>query len=215
MSPDGELSLYEQNIYNTFLKTTRQQKGFTPRKNFKNIDDEQYVLIKKVSKTLKNKKINPDLFFNAPYQLHAEKYVPLKFYSTFNAISTYRKYIEEIELTDPDNPFNITQLRNSMKYIYQQCSDNNIKSCKDYLLLQKGIYPNYILDLKEGNVSFYSLIALDLCENKINLEKKIVEFACKRFYNTLSSLRTRFTFSKKIKPLSIKLIKTIDKIIKL
>ena len=89
MSTVGELSLYEQKIYNTFLKTTRQQKGFTPRKNFKNLDNEQYVLIKKVSKTLKNKKINPDLFFDAPYQLHAEKYVPLKFYSTFNAISTY------------------------------------------------------------------------------------------------------------------------------
>ena len=102
-----------------------------------------------------------------------------------------------------------------MKHIYQQCTDNNIKSCKEYLNLQKGIYPNYILDLKEGNISFYSLFALDLCEDKINLEKNIVEFAYKRFYNTLSSLRTRFTFSKKIKPLSIKLIKTIDKILKI
>jgi len=102
-----------------------------------------------------------------------------------------------------------------MKYIYQQCTDNNIKSCKQYLELQKGVYPNYILDVKEGNVSLYSLIALDLCENKVNLEKNIVEFAYKRFYNMLSSLRTRFTFSKKIKPLSIKLIKTIDKILKI
>ncbi len=212
---DNQLSVYEQNIYNTYLKTTRRHKGFTPRKNFNNLDDEKYVLVKKVSKTLKNKKIDPELFFSAPYKLHLEKFVPLNFYSTFGAISTYRKYIEEIELTDADHPYNITRLRDSMKYVYQQCVDNNIKSCRQYLELQKGIYPNYILDIKEGNVSFYGLIALDLCENKIQLEKDVVEFAYKRFYNMLSSLRTRFTFSKKIKPLSIKLIKTIDKILKL
>jgi hypothetical protein len=168
-----------------------------------------------VSKTIRSKKIDVDLFFKAPYELYSEKYVPLKFYSTFNAVSTYRKYVEELELTNADHPFNVTRLRESMKYIYQQCADNNIKSCKEYLDLQKGIYPNYIIDLKQGNISLYSLIALDLCENKIQLEKNIVEFAYKSFYNMLSSLRTRFTFSTKIKPLSIKLIKTIDKILKI
>ena len=212
---DNQLSVYEQNIYNAYLKTTRVNKGFTPRKKFNNLDDEKFVLVKKVSKTLKNKKIDAELFFSAPYKLYSEKFVPLKFYSTFGAISAYRKYIEEIELTDADHPFNITRLRNSMKYIYQECIDNNIKPCKEYLNLQKGLYPNYILDLKEGNVSLYSLISLDLCESKIHLEKNVVEFAYKRFYNMLSSLRTRFTFSKKIKPLSIKLIKTIDKILKI
>ena len=209
------LSSYEQNIYNAYLKTVRLNKGYTPRRNFNNLDDEKYVLVKKVSKTLRNKKIDTELFFSAPYKLYSEKFVPLKFYSTFGAISTYRKYVEEIELTDADHPFNITRLRNSMKYIYQQCADNNIKSCDEYLTIQKGLYPNYILDVKEGHVSMYSLISLDLCENKIQLEKEVVEFVYKRFYNMLSSLRTRFTFSKKIKPLSIKLIKTIDKILKI
>ena len=212
---ESALSIYEQNIYNAYLKTTRRNKGFTPRRNFNKLDSEKYVLIKKVSKTIRSKKIDVDLFFKAPYELYSEKYVPLKFYSTFNAVSTYRKYVEELELTNADHPFNVTRLRESMKYIYQQCADNNIKSCKEYLDLQKGIYPNYIIDLKQGNISLYSLIALDLCENKIQLEKNIVEFAYKSFYNMLSSLRTRFTFSKKIKPLSIKLIKTIDKILKI
>ena len=31
---DNKLSLYEQNVYNTYLKITRNNKGFTPRKNF-------------------------------------------------------------------------------------------------------------------------------------------------------------------------------------
>ena len=210
----NNISIYEQNIYNTFLKTSRRNKGFTPRKKFDSLDDETYVLLKKVSKILKNKKIDPTIFFNAPYKVHREKYVPFKFYSTFGAISIYKKYIQEIELTDPDNNFNIIKLRNSFKFIYDKCVANNIINCKDYLTIQKGIYPDFILDLKNGDISYYSLLALDLSEKKINLEKNIVEFVCSTFYNTLSSLRSRYTFSKKIKPLGIKLTNTINKILK-
>ena len=70
MTDQDQLSIYEQNIYNTYLRTARKNKGFTPRKNFKDLDNEKYVLIKKVSKTLQNKKIDPTLFFIAPYELH-------------------------------------------------------------------------------------------------------------------------------------------------
>tara|TARA_Y100001963_G_C6777051_1_gene447886 strand:- start:165 stop:818 length:654 start_codon:yes stop_codon:yes gene_type:complete len=214
MSESNKLTKYEENIYNCFLKSSRKNKGYTPRKNFKNLDDEKYVIIKKISKTLKNKKIDPQLFFDAPYKLHNENFINFKYFSTFAAIRSYRTYTEQLELTDPDNLFNITRLRNSMKFIYQECIDNNLDKTSDYLQVQKGIYPNYILDLKKDNISFYSLISLGLSEENINLEKNIVEFAKKGFYNMLSSLRSRYVFSKKIKPLSIKLIKTIDKILK-
>ena len=138
------LSLFEKNIYNIYLKTVRKNKGFTPRKKFDNFNDEKYVLLKKISKTLKNKKIDPIIFINAPYQLHSEKYVPFEFYNTFGAISTYKKYTQQIELTIPDHKFNITKLRNSYKFIYEKCNENNIKKCNDYLSLQNGIYPNFI-----------------------------------------------------------------------
>jgi len=210
----NELSMFEQTIYNTYLKAVRSKKGFTPRKNFNNLDDEKYVLLKKISQTLRNKKIDLNIFFNAPYQLHREKYVPLKFYNTFGAISTYKKYIGEIELTIPDHQFNITRLRNGFKFIYDKCVNHKLIDCKNYLNIQKGIYPDFILDLKKGDISYYCLLALDLSEKNIKLEKNIVEFVCNSFYNTLSSLRSRYTFSKKIKPLGIKLTKTINKILK-
>ena len=146
----NELSMFEKNIYNIFLKTSRDKKGFTPRKDFKKLDDTKYVLLKKISTTLRNKKIDPIIFFNAPYKLHSEKYVPLDFYSTFNAISTYKKYTMDIELTNPDHQFNITRLRNSFKFIYDTCITHNLTSCHEYLDIQSGIYPNFILDLKNG-----------------------------------------------------------------
>lgn len=210
----SKLSIYEQNIYNTFLKVSRAGKGFRYRKNFDNISDEKYTYIKKISHILNNKKIDPYMFFTAPYEMYAEQYVDLKFYTTFGAISSYKKYLETLQLTKPDDSYNIRQLRNSFKHIYQECIDNNLSNSKDYLTLQKGLYPQYILDLKDDNICYYSLLSLDLCERNINLEKKTVEFVCKNFYNLLSSLRSRFVFSKKIKPLSIKLIKTINKILK-
>jgi len=210
----SKLSIYEQNIYNTFLKVSRAGKGFRYRKNFDNISDEKYTYIKKISHILNNKKIDPYMFFTAPYEMYAEQYVDLKFYTTFGAISSYKKYLETLQLTKPDHSYNISQLRNSFKHIYQECFDKNLSSSKDYLTIQKGLYPQYILDLKDGKICYYALLSLDLCEKNINLEKKTVEFVCKNFYNLLSSLRSRFVFSKKIKPLSIKLIKTINKILK-
>jgi hypothetical protein len=210
----NELSMFEKTIYNTYLKTSRNKKGFTPRKDFKNLDDEKYVLLKKISQTLKNKKIDPTIFFNAPYQLHCEKYVPLKFYSTFRAVSTYKKYTQEIELTIPDHTFNLTKLRNGFKFIYDKCVEHRLTDCRDYLNIQNGVYPDLILDLKKGDISYYCLLALDLSEKNIKLEKNIVEFVCNSFYNTLSSLRSRYTFSKKMKPLGIKLTNTVNKILK-
>ena len=215
MSIKNELSSYEKNIYNIYLKTSRESKGYTPRKNFDNLKEDVYVNLKKISKTLYNKKIDPYIFFKAPYELYNEKFINFEYYSTFAAVSTYRKHIEQIELTDPDNQYNINKLRDSMKFIYQTCADNKKNSAYDYLKLQRGIYPNYILDLKKGDISYYSIIALGLQEHNIELEKKVVEFACKNFYNMLSSLRTRYTFSGQIKPLSIKLIKNINKILKI
>ena len=67
-----KLSMFEETIYNTYLKTSRNKKGFTPRKKFDNLDDKKYVLLKKISLTLKNKKIDPNLFFDAPYKLYSE-----------------------------------------------------------------------------------------------------------------------------------------------
>ena len=210
----NELSVYERNIYNTFLKISRSGKGFRVRKNFDNLSDEKFTYIKKISHVLSNKKIDPEIYFTAPYKMYSEEYINLKFFTSFNAIRCYKKYIESIQLTEPDHNYNITQLRNSFKHIYQTCLDQNINTCANYLKIEKGLYPQYILDLKDGNVCYYSLLSLGLCERSINLEKNTVEFVCKNFYNLLSSLRSRLVFSKKIKPLSTKLIKTINKILK-
>ena len=210
----SQLSVYEKNIYNTYLKVSRSGKGFRYRKNFDNISDEKYTYLKKISHILRNKKIDPIMYFTAPYKIYSEEFIDLKYFTTFNAISSYKKYIESIQLTQPNHAHNITQLRNSFKHIYQVCFDKNLKNCADYLKIEKGLYPQFILDLKDGNICYYSLLSLNLSEQNIKLEKKTVEFVCKNFYNLLSSLRSRLVFSKKIKPLSIKLIKTINKILK-
>ena len=104
--------------------------------------------------------------------------------------------------------------RNGFKFIYDKCVEHELSDCKKYLNIQSGVYPDFILDLKKGDISYYCLLTLDLSEKTINLEKNIVEFVCSSFYNTLSSLRSRYTFSKKLKPLGIKLTETINKILK-
>ena len=46
MSIKNELSSYEKNIYNIYLKTSRESKGYTPRKNFDNLKEDVYVNLK-------------------------------------------------------------------------------------------------------------------------------------------------------------------------
>ena len=89
----SKLSIYEQNIYNTFLKVSRSGKGFRYRKNFDNISDEKYTYIKKISHVLSNKKIDPYMFFTAPYKLYAEEYIDLKYFTTFNNDSIGPKWV--------------------------------------------------------------------------------------------------------------------------
>ena len=43
---DNKLSLYEQTVYNTYIRITRLNKGFTPRKNFNNLKNGKAVSIK-------------------------------------------------------------------------------------------------------------------------------------------------------------------------
>ena len=214
MTVEKNLTVQEQHTYNTYLKSTRKNKGFTPRKNFDDIEDEKYIAIKKISATLRNKKIDPILFFEAPYIMHSERFVPLSYYSTFPAISVYRKYVREIQLTKPDAEFNIKQLRNSFKFIYEQCVKNDISIVEKYLEINKGMYPAFLLDLKSDNICLYSLLALGYDDRHLNLENKVVDFVYKDFYNVLSSLRSRYLSSNRIKPLSIKLKKTINNILK-
>ena len=211
---DNVFTSLDKNIYNSYLKTSRRGKGFTPRKDFSNINDEKYNYIKKISKFISKGNIDIQMFFEAPYQIYDDRYIDLKFYSTFAAISAYRKYIQQIELTEPDNDYNLKRLRESIKFIYEKCKNNNLSNIQDYLTLQTGIYPDFLVDLKKDNISFYSLVALNLLERNIIPEKKVVEFMHKNFYNILSSLRTKYVYSSKIKPLSIKLIKTINDILK-
>ena len=114
----------------------------------------------------------------------------------------------------PTTGFTLTR---SIKSIGDKVYSGSTEDFGYWLKSSNGYYVYYslpqILDLKEGNVCYYALLSLDLCEKDIKLEKKTVEFVCKNFYNLLSSLRSRLVFSKKIKPLSIKLIKTINKIL--
>ena len=122
------------------------------------------------------------MFFDAPYQIYDDRYIDLKFYSTFAAISAYRKYIQQIELTEPDNVYNLNRLRESIKFIYEKCKNNNLSSIQDYLTLQTGIYPDFLVDLKKDKITFYSLVALNLlernnwCVNVFSLRDKNIQF---------------------------------------
>ena len=80
---------FEQHIYNTHLKISRQKRNqpFRYRKDFTDLDIKQIFYLKKISLFLKNfTHINLEEFIKAPYDIYPDElYFDLQYYTTLKA----------------------------------------------------------------------------------------------------------------------------------
>ena len=92
---------YQQRIYNTWLRITRsnQNKPYRLRKNFDNLNESTSTsLIKLESFFMRNKTVDMEDFFVAPFRLYDDtSTVPLNYYTTLKAIKIYKNYKKYIE----------------------------------------------------------------------------------------------------------------------
>lgn len=92
---------FQQRIYNTWLRVTRtsQNKPFRLRKNFTNLNESTNLsLLKLESFFQRNKTIDMDDFFVAPFKLYDDtSNMPLSFYTTLKAIKVYKNFKKYIE----------------------------------------------------------------------------------------------------------------------
>lgn len=92
---------YQQRIYNTWLRITRssQNKPYRLRKNFGNLNEStSTALVKLESFFMRNKTIDMEDFFVAPFKLYDDtSNMPLNYYTTLKAIKIYKNYKKYIE----------------------------------------------------------------------------------------------------------------------
>lgn len=207
------LNEFEKSIYNEYLRAQRKGKPFTPRKDFSEIEDEQFVLLKQLASFFASfSNIKPRDFFNAGFA--NSDYQPLNFFKTLKAIKLYNIYIAE-QLSNADEEWTINFVKESMVFIFTFCRDNNIAVDKYLDITSPAGLPWFVVHLKELKVCLFALFAIQDFENKLycNIDDVAVVLG-DEFLKELPKHRTNFFASKKCKNIArqgLNLIKQTNK----
>lgn len=191
----------EKNIYNTFLIVSRsiKNKPFSIRKDFANIDDKTFLLLKKLNLFFDKNNLNVSDFFAAPYHYYGkDNYFDLSFFVTPKAIKCYSLYLKKKETNDPDSEDTIQFTKQCLSFLFKFCDENKI-SLHEYKNAINGTTPLVLQHLKDHKINFYTVHGLE-CDKIINqTEPDLLDFFISSFYNTLNETRINFHRSVKLK----------------
>jgi hypothetical protein len=201
----------QKQIYNCYLKYSRNGQPWKPRKDFSDISTENENLLARLSEFfLKFKHIKCDAFFEAPIILHPdEKYPPLKFFISRGAIKTYNLFYKQKENSSPENQ--LEWIKEGLKFITNFCIENKI-SFEDYVFCKKGNMPTWTEHYGQHLISPYCLMEFsNLDINKLEEDER--ELWCPGLAQNFSSFKYRYHNSPKTKQLLKTAIPQLKKII--
>lgn len=192
---------FEQLIYNNFLATRKKVKNqpFKLRRDFSKLDDNTLLHLKKLESFFKNNRnVNIDIFFTAPYVIFSkEDFFDLQFFLTRKALTCYTLYCNQLETLEADTEENIEKVKESLKFIYKYCRDNNL-TIAEYNNHIIGQMPGVLTHLKEYKINFYTLHGLNNKQYQ-QVEKDLIEFMLPRFFKTLHITQQNYIKSVKLK----------------
>jgi hypothetical protein len=208
------LSDFEKFIYNKHLSCTKraQNKPYTHRKDFSNVDNSTVFYLKKLSLFFnKFKQIEIDDFFSAPFKLYKdENYFDLKYYISPKAVNTYNIYKKQKETQDPDTTETLKHTLSSLKFIKDYCILHNIQ-IKDYLNFAEdnNTLPAFIGHLQTHSINFYSLMGFSNFMKRLTQNFETHKFVLGSVLDNINEIYGNFVRSKKLKVLVREGIKKI------
>lgn len=213
ISTHSDLTNEEKFIYNSYLIANRKSKNkpFKLRKDFTDVSDEHYILLKKLGAFFEhNQTISVNDFFWAPYEVYSkDEYFDLHFYTTRKAIVAYTQFMRKKETQDADSEGCIDDCKRGLKHIYTECVINAL-TLAQYRESSLPI-PKFLVDLKSHQINFYILHGLDVEKQIKQIQPELLDFYCKDFYNLYYSTRTKFITSTRLKNVIRDGLKIIEK----
>ena len=210
---------FEQKIYNTFLKISRQatHKPYTIRKKFDNFPDEKFIVIKKLSAILQNNKnIIIEDFFKAPYEVYTENtgVFDLQFYISQRAFKAYSMYVKKINELDVDCIEILERVKTSLQFITDYCRDNKL-TYQQYVADITGQLPTFVAHIKEHKIVMYMIFGDEQFEkNMKSIESELLTFIFgEDIYKHIDLYRTKFYKSTKCKLLIREGLKKVKKLV--
>jgi hypothetical protein len=140
---------------------------------------------------ISNPNINIVDFFNSPYEIYGpEEYFDLKFFTSQKSISIYSLYIKKVMESDPDKI--LDRILSGIKFIKDFCLQNKI-SVIDYANHMTGLYPTFVLHLKNFTYPLYIIFYIPNAEQKfikIPSDEKIFLFS-DNVYSNINELKRK------------------------
>lgn len=206
------LSKFEEYIYNKYLKLSRTGKPYKYRKDFSKISDEIVICLNKISRFLDvYKTVDLDTFLEAPFKIYEnEGYVPLQFYCTQKARKAYTIYKQQKQLQYTDSDEHIDKIKESLKFIYRFCKENN-KKIGEYLTIENQSYPVFLQHLKENTIDIYVIYGFKDYQKIIeSIPVDIVMLMYENLYKDIEDCYSKYVTSKRCRNAVITGIKRLE-----
>ena len=155
----SNLTQFEKNIYNCYLKNFRKGEPFKYRKDFSNVHPNVEMCLKKISAFLSSySHIDVEEYFEAPHHVHKdEKYPSLKAFTSRTAIKTYSLYQKYKEDRNPELQQN--EIKKSFQFIGMYCIDKKI-DLDTYLFFKEGYAYAWMDHYRQRKINPYCLFIL-------------------------------------------------------
>lgn len=191
-----------KDIYNLFLSTSRsrQDKPFKYRKNFDDFEESYFypgcVKLDRLFKQCPH--INPRDYFAAPFDLYDDFDGSFDFYVGRSGIKAYTTWIKKMAHLPPDDEFQLSFAKRSFIYMKKYCGEHSLPW--ETYLESSDVVPHWVRQLKQRDVSIYSLMAFDGLRDAIyNLDEDIASMMIKDYRDNYTSYKRAYIRSKKMR----------------
>ena len=197
-----QLSEFEKKIYNQYLYASRthNNKPFSPRKQFDDLDNENIVACKQIAMLLqKFPNINIKDFFDAPFKMQEGGHIKLPFYKSMRAIKLFSLYNYE-QMMSADSQWNLDKIKESMIFIYKFCKLNNIEFQHYMHTKTPADVAWFVLHLQQFSINIYALLAFPDADKQLNgSAQHLDEIIGNNLSKKLSTYTSKFITSNKCK----------------
>ncbi|MFA5754335.1 MAG: hypothetical protein WC905_03235 [Patescibacteria group bacterium] len=136
-----------------------ENKPFTPRKDFSEINDSILMNLKRIGNLLfKYPHISQEDYFLAPYKVYpSAEHFTLEYYAGMGAVAAYSLYMKQIQEMPPDSDEQLECIRKSLKTLGSFCIKNNI-SINKFPTFKTGLTYEWMKLVKRHEISIYVLM---------------------------------------------------------
>jgi hypothetical protein len=192
------ISLFQEKIYNIYIKNLREGLPYKKRKNFDDLNENIKMFLEKLEIFFKkHPHLDIESFFKAPSVIYKDKKYPnLSFFTSRSAIKTYSIYNKVKENQNPENQ--IEEIKKSLIFIGSFCIKHKVQ-LDNYLHLMQGVIPIWLDHYRKKQINIYSLMELgNIIEVLDSCEPDLISFIDENLKNNISKYKIRYISSPKL-----------------